>query len=82
MAHLDNFDFEARCNIMGFQLVRIAKRQDPEIALNRGGGFNGDAAALVNKAKPGDRYFMENVKAKCPGDVAGRNINDLVFTIK
>ncbi|MDX1685086.1 MAG: GldM family protein [Saprospiraceae bacterium] len=82
VAHLDNFDFEARCRIMGFQLVRIAKRQDPEIAINPGGGFNGDAAALVAKAKPGDRYFMENVKAKCPGDAAGRSINDLVFTIK
>jgi gliding motility-associated protein GldM len=82
VAHLDNFDFEARCNIMGFQLVRIAKRQDPELALNRGGSFGGDASALVNKAKPGDRFFMENVKAKCPGDAAGRSINDLVFSIK
>lgn len=82
VAHLDNFDFEARCNIMGFQLVRIAKRQDPELALNRGGSFGGDAAALVNKAKPGDRFFMENIKAKCPGDAAGRSINDLVFSIK
>ena len=82
VAHLDNFDFEARCNIMGFQLVRIAKRQDPELALNRGGSFNGDAASLVAKAKPGDKFFVENVKAKCPGDAAGRAINDLVFNIK
>lgn len=82
VAHLDNFDFEARCNIMGFQLVRIAKRQDPEIALNQGGSFGGDAAGLVNKAKPGDKFFVENVKAKCPGDAAGRSINDLVFNIK
>lgn len=79
---LENFDFDAKCNIMGFQLVRIAKRQDAEIALNRGNRFQGDAAGLVSKAKPGDRYFFENVKAKCPGDAAGRPINDMVFTIK
>ena len=67
---------------MGFQLVRIAKRQDAEIALNRGGRFGGDAASLMNKAKPGDKYFFENVKAKCPGDAAGRSINDMIFNIK
>jgi len=79
---LEGFDFDAKCKIMGFQLVRIAKRQDAEIALNRGNRFQGDAAGLVSKAKPGDRYFFEGVKAKCPGDAAGRPINDMVFTIK
>ena len=82
IAALDNFDFDAKCNIMGFQLVRIAKRQDPEIAINRGGRFGGDAASLMTKAKPGDKYFFENVKAKCPGDAAGRSINDMIFNIK
>ena len=82
IAALDNFDFDARCNIMGFNLVRVAKRQDPEMAVNRGGTYGGEAKALVNKAKPGDKYFFENVKAKCPGDPAGRKINDMVFNIK
>jgi gliding motility-associated protein GldM len=82
IAELENFDFDAKCNIMGFQLVRIAKRQDPEIAINRGGRFDADAANLMTKAKPGDKYFFENVKAKCPGDAAGRSINDMIFNIK
>lgn len=82
IADLENFDFDAKCNIMGFNLVRIAKRQDAEIALNRGGRFQGDAAGLMSKAKPGDKYFFENVKAKCPGDAAGRRINDMIFNIK
>jgi hypothetical protein len=36
----------------------------------------------MTKAKPGDKYFFENVKAKCPGDAAGRSINDMIFNIK
>ncbi len=81
IAWLDNFDFDAKCNIQGFTLVRVAKRQDPVEVINRGGRFNSDARRLVNQAKPGDTYYFDNVKARCPGDVAGRKINSLVFRI-
>ena len=82
LAVLENFDFDARCDILGFNLVRVAKRQDPEAAINRGASYNSEARALVDKARPGDKYFFENVKAKCPGDPAGRKINDMVFNIR
>lgn len=82
IAHLDNFDFEARCNIEGFTLTRIERRQDPIQAINRGGTFEGDAQRLVSQAAPGDRFFFTNVRARCPGDAASRPINDLVFTIR
>lgn len=81
-AYLDNFDFDARCQIDGFRLVRVPQRQDPEFATNGGGRYTAEAQALVNKARPGDRYFFENVKARCPGDKAGREINSMVFTIR
>ena len=78
-----NFDFEARCNIAGFGLVKVARREDPEIATNLGGTLTGDAQRLISSAKPGDRFFFENVRAKCPGDVGPtRKINDMVFTVK
>jgi hypothetical protein len=82
LAALDNFDFDARCDIVGFQLVRVARRQDPEIAVNGGGLYGAEARQLVDKAKPGDTYYYENVKAKCPGDVAARPINPMVFKIR
>ncbi len=79
---LDNFDFEARCKIVEFRLVRVAKRSDPEVAKNMSGKYNSKTQQLVNKAKPGDRFFFENVKCKCPGDRTAREINPLTFTIK
>ena len=82
IAALENFDFDARCNIQGFNLVRVPRREDPQSALNAGGSFGADAARLKNLAKPGDKFFFEGVKARCPGDKVGRKINDLVFSIK
>jgi len=82
IADLEDFDFEARCEIQGFTLVRVARRQDPESAVNSGGRFSAAAQQLVNKAAPGDRYFFEGIKARCPGDVAGRNVGSMTFLIR
>lgn len=79
---LEGFDFDARCNIGGFLMVRIAKRQDPEFAPNQGAKIAGQAAALQNKAVPGDKYFFQDIKCKCPGDPAERNLGQLVFDIQ
>lgn len=79
---LENFDFDARCQINGFRLVRVAPRQDAEIAVNSSGRYSGQASALVNKAAPGDRFFFEDIKATCPGDRAARDIGSMTFNIR
>lgn len=80
-AVLENFDFDARCEILGYQLVRVPRRQDPQVEANKGGPYNAGPKGLVDQAKAGDTYYFENVKAKCPGDASGRDINQLVFKI-
>ena len=79
---LENFDFEARCDIVGFQLVRVAKRQDPEFASNGGARISGAAQNLQNKATPGDKYFFQDIKCKCPGDPGTRDLGQLVFDVQ
>ena len=79
---LENFDFEAKCNLAGFTLVRVAKRQDPEFAPNRGARIEGQAAGLQGKANPGDKYIFQDIKCKCPGDAIDRNLGQLVFDIQ
>ncbi len=79
---LENFDFDAKCNVVGFRLVRVAKRQDPQFAVNKGGKYGGEAQSLVKKATPGDKYFYEDIKCKCPGDPAPRDIGQMVFNIR
>lgn len=79
---LENFDFDAKCEIAGFRLVRVPKRQDPQVAENRGGRFGSEAVNLVKKAKPTDKFFFENIKCRCPGDPAPRDIGQMVFNIR
>ena len=82
LPELENFDFDAKCNIAGFRLVRVAKRQDAEFATNPGGRFNADSNRLKSKAVAGDRFFFENIKCKCPGDKAARDLGTMSFVIK
>lgn len=81
-AFLDNFDFDAKCKIQGYTLTYVAKRQDPVDSVNQGARYNAKSKRLVGQAKPGDIFYFDNVKARCPGDAAGRTINSMVFKIK
>ncbi|MEQ8704381.1 MAG: GldM family protein [Phaeodactylibacter sp.] len=81
-AFLDNFDFDAQCTIQGFTLVYVAARQDPVEVINAGARYNAASRRMVNQAKPGDIYYFDDVKARCPGDKVGRPINSMVFKIK
>lgn len=81
-AILENFDFEAKCNVSGYRVVRAAKRQDPDIAVNAGGKFNADSKRVIAQAKPGDRYYFEGIKCKCPGDIGPRDLGSMSFIIK
>ena len=81
-AKLENFDFEARCSIDGFEFARVPKRADPILTINRGGRFAGQSNTMKNAAKPGDIYYFSKIKARCPGDKAGRQLPDIVIKIK
>jgi gliding motility-associated protein GldM len=82
MAVLDNFDFDARCEIQGFTLWFTAPRQDPVSTTVAGGKFDAKAMQMVAAAKPGASYQFVDVKGRCPGDTAGRKLNGLAFQVK
>lgn len=81
-AVLEDFDYEARCQVQSYKLYYTRKRQDPVEVIGTGGRFAGKAASVIKQAKPGDQYAFTNVKARCPGDKAARRVNGLSFKIK
>jgi gliding motility-associated protein GldM len=81
-AILENFDFDAKCDIVGFEATYLPKRQDPISKQNGGARWNGEVQDMINRAKPGDAYFFDDIKCKCPGDAAARNIGGLAFKIR
>lgn len=82
-AVLENFDFDAKCDVVGFTCTYLAKRADPSPDTpNAGARFGGTVAEMVQKAKPGDTYFFDDIKVKCPGDNIPRNLGGLSFKIR
>jgi len=80
--HLENFDFEARCRIDGFELTRQPKSDDVISEANRGGSYTGATKRLVAAAQRGDTYYFDKIKVRCPGDEHGREMNGMIFKIK
>lgn len=81
-AVLENFDFDAGCEVVSYEVTYLAKREDPYTRYNAGARFSSDVRDMVARAKPGDVYFFDEVKVKCPGDVTPRNLGSLVFRIR
>jgi len=79
---LPNFDFKARCHIQSYTMYYTRKRQDPVEIKGTGTRFEGRVLSTIRQARPGDQYAFTNVKAKCPGDTAGRRVNGLSFKIR
>lgn len=78
---LENFDFNARCKIVEFELVRVPKNDDVRVIMNQGGGYGSEAKRLIDAAKIGDVYYFNRVKVKCPGDPHGRVLNGMIFNL-
>jgi hypothetical protein len=81
-AVLENFDFDAKCDVAGFTVAYQKKRADVVEKTNQGARFGGDVQDMIRNAAPGDVYYFLDIRAKCPGDIAARKLGDLVFKIR
>jgi len=82
-AVLENFDFDVRCEIVSFEATYLKKRQDPSPpTANAGAKWNDKVRGYINQAGPGDAYFFDDIKARCPGDSSPRDLGGLAFKIK
>jgi gliding motility-associated protein GldM len=80
-AELENFDFGAKCIISGFELMYAPKGRDVVPSINAGGNYTPSTLKLVKLVKPGDRIFISNIKARCPGDTGPRPLGTMNFEI-
>jgi len=82
-AELENFDFDAKCTISGYNATVSEPRKDPYNSPRvSSGAFSPDIVKALATAKAGTTLTIYDVSAKCPGDVAPRPINSLVFNAK
>ena len=83
-AVLENFDFDAKFEVTSFEFSYQQRRKDyqgPEPV--KGAYFRGNAAVLkyvTSQAAPGDRIYIENIRAKGP-DGTIRALNSIIFLL-
>lgn len=79
---LEGFDFNAKCDVQGFNVVRVRKGDAAE-APNRTGKFGSEARRLIDDAQRGDIFYFEKIRVKCPGDSkdATRDMGGMMFTL-
>lgn len=78
---LEGFDFNAKCEVIDFQVVRVRKGEGQE-AINRGARFGSEARHLIDHAERGDIFYFDAFRVKCPGDAVPRKLGGLIFTMK
>lgn len=81
-AILMNFDFDAYCEIIGFEATYLAKEADPISLNNVGGTWGSNVKELIKSVKPGDAFFFDDIKVKCPGDASPRNLGGMAFKVR
>ena len=57
-----DFVFDVNMQVTGFRLTRVAKNEDPVEVIADQGNFNERTKQLVEMAKPGDIYYIDDVK--------------------
>jgi hypothetical protein len=81
-AILENFDYEAKCEVTKYNVTYFGKGKDPVTKSNNGARFNAEISEMVKKGVPGDSYYFEDIKAICPGDETERELGSLIFKVK
>lgn len=79
VALLKDFDFDARFNVVSFQMVYSSKGEIFK-AETQGPIFNANMKAFLDRAKPKDIIFIDEIKVVGP-DKQPRKLGQIAFTI-
>lgn len=86
LAVLDQFDFEARFQVVSFEMSWLPKRGEYQTAGTINGPYinenskNAQVISYMKEAKIGDKVFFDNIKARGP-DGRTRTLNSINLTL-
>lgn len=82
IARVECCGFDAKCNVLGFQTIRISNRNQVERRINKEGRFEEETREIIMKAESGDIYVFRQIKYKCPGSEKTQRLDDMIFEIE
>lgn len=80
LAVLENFDFDIQFQVVSFEMTYSAKRQDLIVKAGVGPAFTPDMLELLNRSKPGDVFYLDEIKVKGP-DGTTRKLPSIAYTL-
>lgn len=82
IAKLDNFDFDTRFTVLGFTFGMMARTGGGDYFQEDVSGpvFKGAVRAAMDRSRPGDKWFFENIRVKGP-DGRTQMINAVNITL-
>jgi GldM C-terminal domain len=82
IATFANLDFDARCSVQSFVIAISSKKGDAYFETINGSSFSINAAKRIQMLEIGDVVSISEIKIRCPGDPAARNLGSLTYTMK
>jgi gliding motility-associated protein GldM len=79
-AILENFDFDARFEVISYNVTYLPRKQDPATVSVTGPYFNAAVKQFQSTMKPGDTVYFEEIRVKGP-DGTQRKITGIVFKL-
>lgn len=81
---LENFDFDAKCDMIEYKVTLVATYHDSgklymRSTKNVGRRFTEESIDIMSEGVPGDIVIFSDIKARCPEDKKDRDLNALVF---
>ena len=67
-------------DVISYECVYVAKRQDPKISPMTGAKFNGNVATYIQGCHPGDMFTFRKIKARGP-DGTTRDLNSVSIDV-
>ncbi|MBP6826798.1 MAG: hypothetical protein KA165_09615 [Saprospiraceae bacterium] len=82
-ALLENFDFDAYCEVTGFEITVVSAKADATSIPVTGSDFPARVRELFKTLETeGGGVFIDDIKVKCPGDLNPRNVGGLAYKVK
>lgn len=82
MALVNCCGFDARCEVLKYEVIRINSLGRAEKTLNAGGSFEEKTRAIIHKAEAGDLYIFRKIRYRCFENEASKRLDDMIFEIK
>ena len=79
IAKMENFEFDLKFEIVEFKITMIVSGTPIE-KISKGSALSGDMKEMVSKAKPGQKVYIEGIKARGP-DGTVRSLGSLAFKV-